>query len=142
LYWIASADDKLRWFSEVARKVDGAATLPAGTCQIDHCRYAKVFHGSDGQVWIIYGKLYAYVAHPIVVLPNPISVQNGSTQAVTVSEKGLPQKQFTAISADPAIAAVSGTGENFAVTGVSQGTTVITFSDKIGNSLDVSVTVQ
>jgi uncharacterized protein YjdB len=56
-------------------------------------------------------------------------------------EKKSRQRSFTAVSNNQTIATVSGSGESFTVTGVAPGSTTITVSDLIGNSLDVAVTV-
>lgn len=52
------------------------------------------------------------------------------------------QHVFSAVSNDTAVAKVSGSWKTLRVSGVAPGQTTITVSDKIGNSLDVPVTVQ
>jgi streptogramin lyase len=80
--------------------------------------------------------------HLIVAKPSSVTVHAGSSTSLSVSEKRGPNQTFTAVSNNPAIATVSGSGTSFTVTGVSSGSTTVTVSDQIGNSLDVPVKVQ
>lgn len=87
-------------------------------------------------------RLDVYLLHLVVATPSSISVMVGSRQDLSVAEKRGPNQTFTAVSNNPAVATVSGSAHSFIVTGVSSGSTAITVSDSIGNSLDVPVTVQ
>lgn len=137
LYWGNAHTQRIDTFSEISRKRAGSIALPPGAD-------GMIVIGPDAQLWLVgdSGHAYAYVLHEIVVTPSPIVVQQKASAPVAVIEKGSPQHAFSAVSNNPAIASVSGTGESFTVTGVSPGNTTITFSDQIGNSLDVPVTVQ
>lgn len=87
-------------------------------------------------------ELWVYLLHQVVAKPSSVTVQAGSSASLSVTEKRGPKQTFTAVSNNSAIATVSGSGHTFTVTGVSVGSTTITVSDSIGNSLDVAVTVQ
>ena len=99
--------------------------------------------GPDDQLWSDDGhtNMYVLILHSILTTPSSVDVSQGSSQPLTVIEKKSTQRSFTAVSNDPTIATVSGSGRSFTVTGVAHGSTTITVSDQIGNSLDVSVTV-
>lgn len=99
--------------------------------------------GPDTQMWCAAAPvLYGYILDAIVATPSSLTVSAGSSTPLAVTEKTSSQHVFSAVSNNPKVATVSGSGKSFTVTGVSTGSTTITVSDKIGNSLDVPVTVQ
>jgi hypothetical protein len=116
------------------------------------CLHIKAIHprsvqgmavGPDGQIWVAVGKhMDVAILHFIRTVPTSIVVMSGSSTPLSVSERRSLIKTFLVNSNDMSIATVSGSGESFSVTGVSTGSTTLTVTDGIGNSLDVPVTVQ
>jgi hypothetical protein len=116
------------------------------------CLHIKAVHprsvegmtvGPDGQIWVAVGKhMDVAILHFIRTVPTSIMVMSGSSTALSVSERRSLIKTFSVTSNDMGIATVSGSGESFSVTGVSTGSTTLTVTDGIGNSLDLPVTVQ
>lgn len=102
-----------------------------------------LFAGPDQQLWLTGStpSLSVLIVHPIIVVPSDVALTVGSSLPMSVSEQNSPQKSFTAVSNDLKVVTVSGSGKDFTVTGVASGSTTITLTDKIGNSLDVAVTV-
>lgn len=109
--------------------------------------------GPDGQLWsagVSNGQFMVdvYLLHPLVATPSSVLVGVGQNTLLSIVEKRAYTKSFTAVSLDPSIATVAPAaqaktgGQNFTVTGVAQGSTIITVSDSIGNTLNVAVTVQ
>lgn len=134
LYWM-HADQLVAW--------DLATHQPSAHYQLPANASGETSEGPDGQIWIGGANaISSLIIHPIITTPASITVAVGMSAALSVVEKKSPQKAFTALSNDPSIATVSGAGESFQVRGVKAGTTTITISDEIGNSLDVPVTVQ
>jgi hypothetical protein len=99
--------------------------------------------GPDEQLWTVTEtNIAVLLLHKILPVPNNIVVSVGNSMGLAVSEPKSNQKRFSAVSNNPSVATVFGNGSSFTVTGVGVGTTTLTVSDKIGNTLDVPVTVQ
>ena len=135
LYWFGD-ETRMWYFNEITHAITSSRRLFTG-CNGD------VAPGPDGQMWLNCSyTVYVDIIHPIVTHPGSVSVGVGASQSLTVSEPNSFQKVFSAVSHNPAVATVTvANGHTFSVTGVSTGTTTITVSDKVGNSLDVAVTV-
>ncbi len=135
LYWYG--DNYRMWsFNEVTHAIASSRRF-VGPCS------NFVAPGPDGQVWqSCVSAVYVDIVHPIITKPYAVTVGVGLRVALSVSEPNGFQKTFSAVSNNTAIASVTTSdGKTFSVTGVAVGKTTITVSDKIGNSLDVSVTV-
>ncbi len=144
LFW--SHDYKFFGFDEIAGKVVEKITPPPNSLG-SHSRNPGFSIGPDSQLWMPDeldnpNNVYVFILHQVIATPSKINVGVGSNASMSVTEKQSRQNNFSALSNDPNVATVLGSGENFMVTGVAQGSTTITVSDKIGNSLDVPVTVQ
>ncbi len=98
--------------------------------------------GRDDQLWSCNDSgTDVLILHGIVTTPDAVTVGVGSTAPLAVKEPRSTQHSFKAVSENTGITTVSGTGESFVVTGVSAGSTNIKVSDKIGNSVEVPVSV-
>ena len=98
--------------------------------------------GPDSQIWVTCGrKVAVLIIHAIAPVPTSIAVSVGGSAPLSVTEPKSFQKAFTVVSNNKSIATVSGSGTSFVVAGKAHGTTTLTASDAVGNSLDVPVTV-
>src|SRR6202035_3080744 len=105
--------------------------------------------GPDGNLWYSTNPLNGGamigvdVFRSMTVNPTSMTLTVGQMQSATASETKNPNNNFTATSANPAIATVangSGPG-NYKVTGVSAGSTTIRIADNVHNWVDIAVTV-
>jgi len=136
LYWITHNNEiveysqqQLRAHRVVTQSVGSGPTMVAGP---------------DGQMWQTKNLFHVdvFIVHPLLPTPTSMSLSVGQQLTLSVTEPKSSQKVFTATSNASQIATVAGNGFSFTVTGVSAGSTSITISDAIGNSIDVPVTVQ
>lgn len=115
--------------------------LPPGRGQAQYVAF-----GSDGNLWYysFQGELGVDVFRILTVDPLTMSLSVGQSQTATASEANRPSGSLIAKSMNPAIATVvngSSPGE-FNVTGQGVGSTSIRISDRVHNSVEISVTVQ
>jgi hypothetical protein len=137
LLYFHAYKDAIMEFDPFTKRITGHITTANTQC-------GKTFAGgSDGQLWVTgSAEMCVYLLHPIVPVPASITVSVGASTGLTVSEPKSFQKNFTVVSNNPNIATVTGSGMSFTVYGVSVGSTTLTVSDKVENSLAVPVTVQ
>jgi len=105
--------------------------------------------GPDGNLWMTvspfsgYGDILVYIPNPLTVTPASVTLPKvGAKQQITASENGTTN--WTATSQNTSIATVSKTKTAgvFTVKATGVGSTSVTVSDKVGNSVLVPVTVQ
>lgn len=95
--------------------------------------------GPDMNVWFDGG---VYLRRLLSVNPGSAYINAGSQKSFTITETDCPRCVWSAVSSDPSIASVSPISSGtFTVTGVVDGSTVITVSDKRYNSERVPITV-
>lgn len=101
--------------------------------------------GPDKNVWLANpnddAALVVYLWREISTVPASVAVTVGQSAPMSASEKRVPDAILSAVSNDQTIATVSGGDGSFMIYGAKSGTTTITVSDNLGNSLSVPVTV-
>ena len=100
--------------------------------------------GLDGQLWAATcSRIYVLILYYVRPVPNSVSEPVGSDTKVYVTEPRSVRRSFNAVSNNQAVATVTSgeDGHLFRVHGVAAGTTTVTFSDTIGNSVDIPVTI-
>lgn len=134
LYWSAGL---LGEYSPTKHSIEHRFHYPQGAS----CG-SGMAEGPDSQIWVTCGrKVAVLIVHAIVPEPASVSVSVGKSTPLSITEPKSFQKSFTVVSNNQSIATVSGSGTSFTVTGVSSGSTTLTASDIVGNSLDIPVTV-
>jgi hypothetical protein len=98
--------------------------------------------GVDHNVWLVnQTSLEVYLWREISTAPSSIQVMVGQSVPMSASVKHVTNATLSAASNDEAIATVSGSNGSFMIRGIELGSTTLTVSDNLGNSLNVSVTV-
>ena len=139
-------------FNIRTHKIDSILDIPG---MVDSTN-SFIDFGVDRNLWIatdVLGKVsHGYKATTLDVnvvrlmttTPTSITVSVGQAASLGVAEKHYLNPTFAAASSNPSVATVAPaqTLGSFVVTGVSSGSCSVTLSDRYGNSIAVSVTVQ
>lgn len=142
IYWASVKG--LKRYSTISHLTEPEFTYPDG---LNHSLRFISTMGPDANIWIptddgTSPKLFVYIFRTITPSPTSIVVSVNGSAPLSASETYFT-KSLSAVSNDPSIAkVVATTKDSWTVTGIAAGSTTITVSDTIGNSLDVPVTVQ
>ena len=134
-------DTQLREFDIHSKKFTTLVAPPAGA------NISSMDVGPDGNLWFgdYFGPVQVFVTH--VLTSNPASLVFpgiGQSQTIKIHETRYAGGSFTAQTSDPSIATVSpgNRSNSFVVVSQGVGSCAIHVNDSLGNSIDVSVTVQ
>jgi hypothetical protein len=142
LVWPATGSWHLQAYNVFTHKIDLYTLIP-GT-NVEGVRDV-IAMGPDKNMWMANPNdnqaLVVYLYREILTSPSSIQESVGQTVPMSAAEKHVGNAHLSATSNNLSIATVSGSDGSFMIYGVKSGTTTVTISDNLGNSLNVPVTV-